>query len=315
MFCQLRGTDNKYAIFKGTQYSSTDAEEAQLVLTKVLDVMIDRRLQYAEEDAAAQAALAELQHHHHDVAAVPPLPHQQQVPVEIDGDIPELVEVEEEEDDDVGGEPAPAQPAAAPAGGDAEDIIRKILLMLHGEFNKVDDILNNGIGLRAKLSTADIMKLAAACSKTQQANDVMKAFLILHAYFRSNQFYTYDLTKGATPVYMKDIMTMMAPIPKASRDVFQRYFHALEHIVNSAYSTTNILHGYEKCGMAFPPSVDTILKNCPSLDNLFTDEYAVVRDAVFEIAIEGMVFSAQGEGGTINDATMEKYVGHRVQCC
>ena len=64
--------------------------------------------------------------------------------------------------------------------------------MCDGETNQIAHVLQQESGLLGLTENdfIDVLKLAASCSKSQQAGDVMKGFAILHAFLVRPSFVT-----------------------------------------------------------------------------------------------------------------------------
>lgn len=188
-----------------------------------------------------------------------------------------------------------------------DEVIRKCLLMLDGELNQIRVVLEDGAGLRAKNANILLMKLAAACSKTTQANDVMRAFLILHSYFSSESFYSLDMESIALPDYYDFVEELLAPIPAASRSTYLRYFAVLPHGLSNAFTSNNIVTGYTKSGTGAPPNPRRILTNCPSIvANLTPAEVDTLVQRAYEVAQAAIL---DGYVGSQSDAYLEEKFG------
>ncbi|KAJ1415006.1 hypothetical protein B484DRAFT_401586 [Ochromonadaceae sp. CCMP2298] len=163
-------------------------------------------------------------------------------------------------------------------------IIKAAVLLMDGEYNQVKiSMQEGGVGQQCKLDDVTLMKLAAACSSTQQPNDVMKAFAILKAFFRNSKFRNCNPDDMPNPPYWRQLQKISKPVPAASKRTFESYFLVLPLIANHAFNMSCITTGWYKAGVSVPPDVRRILMNCPA-----RSEY--------------------GEGGTIPDETMEMYL-------
>jgi hypothetical protein len=152
-----------------------------------------------------------------------------------------------------------------------EDIIKKALLLLDGEYNQVKMSMEaNGFGTRCDEFDVLLMKLAASCSKTQQPNDVMKTFAILHLFFCSNNFRHLDVKKYRRPRYMEQVDKILSSIPGASRNLFSKYFTILDLIAGDAFKPSVIVKGWDVAGANPPPDVEWILSNCPKVPEQLT---------------------------------------------
>ena len=92
------------------------------------------------------------------------------------------------------------------------------------------------------------MKLSAACSKTQQASDVMPGFKILKQFFKNAQFRKFQAAQAPRPYFMDAWDLLLSKVPAASKRTFDQYIVALSWVVPVAYSKSNISQGYVKAG-------------------------------------------------------------------
>ena len=196
----------------------------------------------------------------------------------------------------------------APAGPVAT---KTALVMLDGEYNQIHAII--GEAALADLARANqlvIVKLSASCSKTQQPNDVMCSFLLLHKYYRSSQFREMDITTAVRPPHMQHAMELIKEIPKASRDTFEKYFLSLNLINGTAFTPSNIMKGWYLPGVGSPPSVERALRLCPTITKSLTPEqFQNTIKKTIAIAVNGVSLNDGGCGGTISDAVMEAELG------
>jgi hypothetical protein len=198
------------------------------------------------------------------------------------------------------------------AGEEAREIIRKAMLLLDGEYNQIKmSMEEGGFGAQCRQDDVLLMKLAASCSKTQQPNDVMKAFAILHAFFCSEKFRHLKVTNMRRPAYMDQISSITREVPPASRALFHKYFMILDAIAGDAFKPSIIIKGWTAAGVNPPPDVDRILRNCPRIeDRLTRQQYDEVLGHVYSLAREGLqaLEFAEEMSGTMTDAQMEYYM-------
>ncbi|KAJ1437692.1 hypothetical protein B484DRAFT_416460, partial [Ochromonadaceae sp. CCMP2298] len=135
------------------------------------------------------------------------------------------------------------------AGEEAREVIRKAMLLLDGEYNQIKmSMEEGGFGAQCRQDDVLLMKLAASCSKTQQPNDVMKAFAILHAFFCSEKFRHLNVTNMRRPAYMDQISSITREVPPASRALFHKYFMILDAIAGDAFKPSIIIKGWTAAG-------------------------------------------------------------------
>ncbi|KAJ1434661.1 hypothetical protein B484DRAFT_473356 [Ochromonadaceae sp. CCMP2298] len=194
--------------------------------------------------------------------------------------------------------------------GPVEQGIRQALLLLDGELNQIKGLTGpHGLMYEALERAIRAAKLAAACSKTTQPADVMKGFMIFHQFLSGNMFRHLDQDALQRPAYMQQVMQLITPIDPASRRLYEKYFLTLSWIVSQAYTMSHVSHGWDQAGVGFPPDVDKILTNCPTIAALPGPDFQRVRKACFEFARFGLEHSDKLEGATISDAVMEARLG------
>ena len=121
----------------------------------------------------------------------------------------------------------------------------------------------------------EIMKLAAACSKTQQPNDKMRSFMILHQFYRSSKYLNMDMSHAVRPSYMDAVDIILENITPSSKRTFTRYLTTLPLILSTTYTESIILDGWRKTCLA-PLSSCTIMENWPSWELLTAEEQKAV---------------------------------------
>jgi hypothetical protein len=203
--------------------------------------------------------------------------------------------------------------ATAEEGGAAAEvqrIIKKAVLLLDGEFNQMKASMTpGGIGHQAKEADIGLWKLAAACSSTQQPNDVMKAFAILKAFFRNSKSRNMDPAKMPRPPYWRQLQKILENVPAASRRTFEKYFLCLPIIADTAFSVSCVANRWYKAWVCTPPNVKHILLNCPPMrDSITPEQFEEVVASVYTIAASGIQRSQFGEGGGIPDELMELHL-------
>ena len=268
-------------LINGTQFASSAEEEANLILNFILQLIQERRAQITGEDSTPTSPISVTSE---NSASSPPL------------NSAALQQSSSSSSDECSTANSISLPPLSP--------IKTAVLFLDGEYNQIKD---GGAGQYARENNMILFKFAASCSKTQQPNDVMKSFMILHKFFRSQQFKNFDVTTALRPAYLVDLQKILAPVPKASRDTFVRYFLSLPFVFDNAFFKSTIMNGYTKTGVGWPFTVDRILRNCPNIESKYAAEMESIKNHIYEIAATGMQFTAVGQGGTILDETMEEH--------
>ncbi len=87
-----------------------------------------------------------------------------------------------------------------------------------------------------------VIKLPAACSKTQQPNDVMKSYQVLHQYFRSRKYKRLNFDDIAQPPYVRHVIAHMqnAGMDGSSVDTYAKFFSRVQIILSSAYTMSTV---------------------------------------------------------------------------
>ena len=95
--------------------------------------------------------------------------------------------------------------------------------MLDGEHAQLVHLLKNFHKYKMDSFDISILKLAAACSATQQPCDIMRAFHILHQFYTSKAFIHTNFDNVSIPSYMENVMYAIRDIPAASRKVYENF--------------------------------------------------------------------------------------------
>ncbi len=136
-----------------------------------------------------------------------------------------------------------------------------------------------------------VIKLPAACSKTQQPNDVMKSYQVLHQYFRSRKYKKLDLDNIVLAPYVQHVIAHMqgAGMDGSSVDTYTKFFSRIKMILSSAFTMSTILHGWKLTGLGgCPQGYDPkqIMSNWPGYTKLDEPKRAEVLGKVRELADE-----------------------------
>lgn len=128
----------------------------------------------------------------------------------------------------------------------------KALFMLDGEHAQLVHFLKNFHEYKMDSFDIAILKLAAACSATQQPCDILRAFHILHQFYASKAYIHTNFDNVSIPSYMANVMYAIRDIPAASRKVYENFFMPLEGIVSKAYTGFLTRKGFITMGIPGP---------------------------------------------------------------
>ena len=137
-------------------------------------------------------------------------------------------------------------------------LLKLIILYLDGEFNNLNTLVVMAADYTSE-QLIEIIKLAAACSKTQQPADVMKTFLLLHQFYYGEQFLNFDINSKDfnLPEFMHLVEEIIKPCDAADKEIFRKYFATLEHVRDFAVNPNVIKRGWAN-GL-WPPSPRRIM--------------------------------------------------------
>lgn len=177
---------------------------------------------------------------------------------------------------------------------DGESTQVNFLMELTDSFNESDNIV--------------VLKLPAACSKTQQPNDVMKGFQIIHGYLSSSKYKVLDPTQLQPEEDIVDVIDHMKAngMDASSLESFEKFFRVIESVVSSAYTKSNIQSGWELTGLGGTHGVnmETIMSKWPGWADLEEPQRAEVLTKISEIA-EEIIDGSDAAIGEIYDSVME----------
>jgi hypothetical protein len=128
-----------------------------------------------------------------------------------------------------------------------KNTLKRVILFLDGEYNQTYVLMNDvKIDNLIKSYGYELMKLAAACSKTQQPNDKMRSFMILHQLYRSTKYLNMVMSHVVRPSSMDPVDIILGNVTTSSK----RTFSTLSLILSTAYTESIILDGWRKTVLA-----------------------------------------------------------------
>ena len=138
----------------------------------------------------------------------------------------------------------------------------------------------------------DAVKSAAGASGIQQANDVMRAFMLLRALLKSwSYMYNEDVYQGAVELpYVGLVMDRVKAVCTASsfngkRRLLKKFLIMGPILLPSAFNVPCIMKGWRVCGL-WPYSLRTILQQCSTI--LTDDDYDKFLKALPEFTLHGI---------------------------
>ena len=158
-----------------------------------------------------------------------------------------------------------------------------IIFMIDGEASCLEaamTVLAEAIQENESMKTLHLVKLAASCSKSQQPCDVSPIYRSLKALLRHWREMKKEVPR---PAYMEIIDVLLAPIAKASRDVFTKFFNLLGELLREALNEHNILKGWRIAGLA-PFSHEKILRQNPTSEGWSQEQMDAYLTAIAKLA-------------------------------
>lgn len=128
----------------------------------------------------------------------------------------------------------------------------KALFMLDGEYAQLIQLLKHFNNYKMDSFDTFLLKLAAACSGTQQPCDIMRAFHILHKFYTSQTYSLTDFNNVSRPSYMDTVKDLLKDIPSVSRTVFENFLSVAEAAVSKAYTLPCVSAGWKGMGVSGP---------------------------------------------------------------
>ncbi|KAJ1435126.1 hypothetical protein B484DRAFT_393695 [Ochromonadaceae sp. CCMP2298] len=311
-----------FVITNGTQFCSSDAEETHLVFELAFKTIVAKRECIMEEKRKICLGPVALGGTGKGPRCAPGAPRTAAPIASSPGgasmsveatmsygsgmsvtELAQMLEEEEEEEE---------EERIAEADDDILERVLSCLLMLDGEYFQTEMCQEaGGFGERCTQIRIDLMKLAAACSKAQQALDVAKCFAIFKNFFAGVMFKFLKRHTTIRPEYMWLVDKLIANVPPASRRLFDKFFLTLQNIVSTAHSVSNNVQGFSVAGVGMPVDVRTILLQCSTIPNNFSpeevDEIIAHTYTIARLGFQDTVYEEE-EGASIPDDTMERYL-------
>ncbi len=183
------------------------------------------------------------------------------------------------------------------------------LLTFDGEVRQVKCIMESPVFTDGK-SNIHGAKSSAACSISQQANDVMKGFSTIRKYVKSVEAKILSMCEVQQEHYVRAFRQRLV---KSGMDIqsvntFTHFMSLLHRVLSKAYSVPAIERGWNIIGLAGPKGYD-IRKNMsqwPGWQNLTPDIQTKILEKIIRIAnkVKKNKIPYHGE---IVDSVMEKY--------
>lgn len=161
-------------------------------------------------------------------------------------------------------------------------------------------IFDAEIDRRPELKGWILIKLAAACSKTQQPCDVSPIFMALKTLAKSHlrtKFEGGDMTQAH---WLETVL--LANIPAPSRKTFCNFLLQAPSLVGNALKPGNIEQGWRDSGL-WPFDIPTLLAQCPRLELLTKPQTAALVAAVGPLSV------LMREQGQLTEAQLQAAVG------
>lgn len=159
----------------------------------------------------------------------------------------------------------------------AEDGEAGIVLSIDGEHDQLEALLglfDDTLSAHPQASVFNVMKLAAACSKTQQPCDVCPSFMVMK---RLVKLYGNGKVVAVRPRYMDTVMALLSALPKDVRLKYENFLLHFTTFLSTAFNRANILSGWENTGLS-PMEPLKILGKCTTFEDYSEEEvYAMVK--------------------------------------
>jgi hypothetical protein len=146
---------------------------------------------------------------------------------------------------------------------DNHNQVRKLnLLILDGEYNNLESLMAQAANFCDE-ELIEILKTAAACSKTQSPPDVMKTFMVLHQFYYGHAFENVNITDRdfQLPDWMETANDLTKDCDPADRVTFRKYLATLEYALDLVNKQSTTEKGFRN-GI-WPPSPRRIMEMCP----------------------------------------------------
>ena len=165
------------------------------------------------------------------------------------------------------------------AAAEARERAEPMVLLIDGEHDHLvamENHLNRPLEALGLALNIHVIKLPAACSKTEQPADVSRCFSVLKQLGHS-----YHLHAPKTvPKYLHRLETStLVPIPAASRATYLEYFRHFDVFVGAAFSEANINKGWSVAGLD-PLNYLALMSQCTDWSSLSAKERGAVLAAI-----------------------------------
>ena len=168
---------------------------------------------------------------------------------------------------------------------DEDADLNKMIILFDGELNNLDTLLSHTDQELAEIKII-LIKLAAACSKTTQPNDLIKMFMNFHKWYSGEEFQSFSAqTFAYKPEYTDFIEEKLDNLTPARRAMYMKHFISLPHAISCSVHVADVQRGFYDAGI-FPPSPERMMERWCYWDKLTVKEKKYVLDAVKLIAAQ-----------------------------
>lgn len=171
------------------------------------------------------------------------------------------------------GPSAPARPSAA------EPPLHDMMLFIDGEYVNLSATMaefSNHVFDHPLLKSMSLVKLAAACSLSQQPADISTIFRALKL-----RLPRISLTEDADvqPSYMRTVQAKLKVMSKSSQQTYMPVLAQLVTILGDVTRASQVKEGWKKTGL-YPPNVRKVLELCPVYNELTPAEAKAVKGSI-----------------------------------
>jgi hypothetical protein len=192
---------------------------------------------------------------------------------------------------------------AGPPATAAALAAERVVLLLDGEYITLTECLTiflEEIDAHPELAGWVLLKLAAACSKTQQPCDVSPLFMALKALTKGRLGVTCEGGDMNQVHWLEEVL--LARIPSASRATFVNFLRQAPSLVARALDARNIAQGWQDSGVC-PLDIPKVLAQCPRFDGFSHRQSKALVAAVTPLTA---LMRARGQ---LTDEQMQEAVG------
>lgn len=144
----------------------------------------------------------------------------------------------------------------------------RMVLTLDGEFEQIDLILNDIIASHKDIC---FYKFAAACSSSQQANDVMRSFMIVKQLEKWYRYNGADVIHTDMYEQLEKKWNKKKILANASKNTILQFIKHLPSILSQAYTVNTVQHGWKRTGLV-PFDPKQIIRQWPYHKQLTVSE-------------------------------------------